>query len=252
MYTLKVIINGKTVKLVDDALAGINVANCLHSCVEEPCKNGGHCEPKMAYYSCHCHLGYAGNNCEKEVTEMIAEPMFTGASYLHYFDENIIKRIRGNKLDIRLKFRSFGPNGLLLWSGKKEMSAAADYLSLGLKEGYLHFQYNLGSGEVHIVYNSTRVDDGKWHTVSATRIEQGGTLVVDDGILISGASPGILNQLNVNNGLYLGGMESIASLSMNKYHSGLVGCLANVTLSTNYHIRLITHATTGINIQACL
>ncbi|PRD25532.1 UNVERIFIED_CONTAM: Pikachurin [Trichonephila clavipes] len=183
---------------------------------------------------------------------MIAEPMFTGASYLHYFDENIVKRIRGNKLDIRLKFRSFGPNGLLLWSGKKEMSAAADYLSLGLKEGYLHFQYNLGSGEVLIVYNSTRVDDGKWHTVKATRIEQGGTLVIDGGILISGASPGILNQLNVNNGLYLGGMESIASLSMNKYHSGLVGCLANVTLSTNYHIRLITHATTGINIQACL
>ncbi|GFU18607.1 hypothetical protein NPIL_372691 [Nephila pilipes] len=248
----KVVINGKTVKLVDDALAGINVANCLHSCVEEPCKNGGHCEPKMAYYSCHCHLGYAGNNCEKEVTEMIAEPMFTGGSYLHYFDENIVKRIRGNKLDIRLKFRSFGPNGLLLWSGKKEMSAAADYLSLGLKEGYLHFQYNLGSGEVIIVYNSTRVDDGKWHTVRATRIEQEGTLVVDGGILISGASPGILNQLNVNNGLYLGGMESIASLSMNKYHSGLVGCLANVTLSTNYHIRLITHATTGINIQACL
>lgn len=52
-------------KLVDDALAGINVANCLHACVEEPCKNGGHCEPKMAYYSCHCHLGYAGTNCEK-------------------------------------------------------------------------------------------------------------------------------------------------------------------------------------------
>lgn len=27
-----------------------------------------------------------------EVTEMIAEPMFTGASYLHYLDENIVKR----------------------------------------------------------------------------------------------------------------------------------------------------------------
>ncbi|KAF8791124.1 pikachurin-like [Argiope bruennichi] len=248
----KVVINGKPLKLVDDALAGINVANCLHSCVEEPCKNGGHCEPKMAYYSCHCHLGYAGNNCEKEVTEMIAEPMFTGASYLHYLDENVVKRIRGNKLDIKLKFRSFGPSGLLLWSGKKEMSASSDYLSLGLKEGYLHFQYNLGSGEIIIVYNTTRVDDGKWHTVKVTRVEQEGSLIVDNGIVAKGTSPGILNQLNVNNGLYLGGMESIASLSMNKYHSGLVGCLANVTLSTNYHIRLITHATTGINIQACL
>ncbi|KAG8201453.1 hypothetical protein JTE90_024323 [Oedothorax gibbosus] len=248
----KAVINGKVLKLVDDALAGINVANCLHACVEEPCKNGGHCEPKMASYSCHCHLGYAGTNCEKEVTEMIAEPMFAGLSYLHYLDENIVKRIRGNKLDISFKFRSFGPSGLILWSGKKEMTASADYLALGLKEGYLHFQYNLGSGQVMIVYNVTKVDDGKWHTVRATRIEQEGSLIVDNGAIATGSSPGLLNQLNVNNGLYLGGMESIASLSLNKYHSGLVGCLANVTLSTNYHIRLITHATTGINIQACL
>ncbi|GIY32295.1 hypothetical protein CEXT_133671 [Caerostris extrusa] len=42
----KVVINGRTLKLVDDALAGINVANCLHSCVEEPCKNGGHLNQK--------------------------------------------------------------------------------------------------------------------------------------------------------------------------------------------------------------
>ncbi|KFM59874.1 Pikachurin, partial [Stegodyphus mimosarum] len=56
----KVVINGRTLKLIDDALSGISVANCLHSCVEEPCKNGGHCEPRMDYYSCHCHLGYAG------------------------------------------------------------------------------------------------------------------------------------------------------------------------------------------------
>lgn len=248
----KVVINGRTLKLVDDALSGINVANCLHSCVEEPCKNGGHCEPRMDYYSCHCHLGYAGNNCENEVTEMIAEPMFTGASYLHYMDESIVKRIRGNKIDIKLKFRSFGPSGLILWSGKKDMTSSADYLALGLKDGYLNFQYNLGSGEVIIVYNVTKLDDGKWHSVRASRVEQEGSLAVDGGIVATGSSPGLLNQLNINNGLYLGGMDSIVSLSMNKYHSGLVGCLANVTLSTDYHIRLITHATTGINIQPCL
>ncbi|XP_015907469.1 pikachurin [Parasteatoda tepidariorum] len=248
----RVIINGKTLKLIDDALSGINVANCLHSCVEEPCKNGGYCEPRMAYYTCHCHLGYAGTNCENEVTEMIAEPMFTGASYLHYMDENIVKRIRGNKIDIKLKFRSFGPSGLILWTGKKDMSASADYLALGLRDGYLHFQYNLGSGEVIIVYNSTKLDDGKWHTVRIIRVEQEGSLTVDKGFTVTGVSPGLLNQLNVNNGLYLGGMENLSSLSMNKYLSGLVGCLANVTLSTDYHIRLITHATTGINIQACL
>lgn len=36
------------------------------------------------------------------------------------------------------------------------------------------------------------------------RIEQEGSLIVDNGAIATGASPGLLNQLNVNNGLYLG------------------------------------------------
>lgn len=49
------------------------------------------------------------------------------------------------------------------------MTSSADYLALGLKDGYLNFQYNLGSGEIIIVYNITKLDDGKWHSVRATR-----------------------------------------------------------------------------------
>lgn len=36
------------------------------------------------------------------------------------------------------------------------------------------------------------------------RVEQEGSLVVDSGIVATGSSPGLLNQLNINNGLYLG------------------------------------------------
>lgn len=52
------------------------------------------------------------------------------------------------------------------------MTSSADYLALGLKDGYLNFQYNLGSGEVIIVYNITKLDDGKWHSVRATRYDK--------------------------------------------------------------------------------
>jgi hypothetical protein len=31
------------------------------------------------------------------------------------------------------------------------------------------FSYNLGSGEVALQYNATRVDDGLWHRIRATR-----------------------------------------------------------------------------------
>lgn len=59
--------------------------------------------------------------------------------------------------------------GLLLWSGRRNMSAAGDFLALGIADGYLHFRFNLGSGEVTIPYNFTQVDDGLWHRVKAVR-----------------------------------------------------------------------------------
>lgn len=34
---------------------------------------------------------------------------------------------------------------------------------------YLHLRYNLGSGEVNIVYNTTKVSDGLWHRIRILR-----------------------------------------------------------------------------------
>lgn len=34
---------------------------------------------------------------------------------------------------------------------------------------FLHLRYNLGSGEVNIQYNTTRVSDGLWHRIRAFR-----------------------------------------------------------------------------------
>lgn len=117
------------------------------------------------------------------------------------------------------------------------MTSSADYLALGIKDGYLNYQYNLGSGEVIVVYNVTKLDDGKWHTVRALRynifktmhdcksninliifiiyvkfyrVEQEGSLIVDNGVVVTSSSPGPLNQLNINNGLYLGNLFSFA------------------------------------------
>ena len=49
------------------------------------------------------------------------------------------------------------------------MTSTADFLALGIEDGILHFRFNLGSGEVSIPYNFTRVDDGLWHRVKAIR-----------------------------------------------------------------------------------
>lgn len=104
-----------------------------------------------------------------------------------------------------------------------------------MKDGYLNFAFNLGNGEGRLVYNATRVDDGKWHRIRATRLvghkeqhsthqnkqggavffsnshmiystrtEQTASLKVDNGHILTGASPGKLRQLNGNGRIYIG------------------------------------------------
>ena len=74
-----------------------------------------------------------------------------------------------NSINIRVKV---APNarGLLLWTGGDNMSPASDYLMLGVAEhGKLHFRFNLGNGEAVLIYNETKIDDGRWHRIKATR-----------------------------------------------------------------------------------
>ena len=78
-------------------------------------------------------------------------------------------RTRGRKLDIRLRIKARGPDGLVFWVSEEETGPHGDYLAIGLSRGFLQLSYNLGSGEVVIVNNLTRVDDNKWHSVKVHR-----------------------------------------------------------------------------------
>ena len=88
-------------------------------------------------------------------------------------------------------------------------------------------RFNLGNGEGLLECNASRIDDGLWHRIRATRYnsehidiieegpcnifktvfyrnEQTASLRVDNGPLVTGASPGKLRQLNGNGQVYLG------------------------------------------------
>ena len=64
-----------------------------------------------------------------------------------------------------------GPDGLLFWISEDEVTPTpySDYLAIGLRDGHVHFGYNLGSGEVLISSNQTRVNDTRWHFVHVHR-----------------------------------------------------------------------------------
>ncbi|CAG2054421.1 unnamed protein product [Timema podura] len=83
------------------------------------------------------------------------------------------------------------------------------------------------------------------------RNEQEGSLVVDNGPVLTKRAPGHLRQLNTNTGLYIGGMDNIKHSSMDKYAGGLVGCISDLVLDTDYHVKLVQMSTAGRNIKHC-
>lgn len=240
----KVVINDQPLSVVSAALGGVNVANCPHPCSARPCGTA-RCLPAKERFTCACR---PGQRCQPPDTPV---PRFTGSSYLHYADPDTLRRIVSYKVDINMRFRTSVPEGLLLWSGRRDMTSAGDFLALGIADGLLHFRFNLGSGEVAIEYNASRVDDGLWHRLKAVRNEQEGFITVDNGPTIGKRSPGKLRQLNTNTGLYVGGMENIEEATRNKYQVGLVGCVSDLILDSDYHVKLIEMSTSGRGIERC-
>ncbi|CAG4994976.1 unnamed protein product [Parnassius apollo] len=174
-------------------------------------------------------------------------PSFSGKdSFIHIDDEETMKRLLSYGLDINIRFRARAPQRLLVWSGRARAPAApaiphappSDFLSLAIENSVLVFRYDLGSGEVVIIANHTKVDDGLWHRARATRNRQAGVLEVDGLGSIGKISPGKLKQLNTENGLYIGGLPSIELNTMGKYKSGLIGCVSQISLSGDFDIPL--------------
>ncbi|GAB0093613.1 uncharacterized protein DMENIID0001_087780 [Sergentomyia squamirostris] len=164
---------------------------------------------------------------------------FTGHdSFFHYSDPETVTQLISYSTDINLRFKSHSKNGLLLWTGRQSARPYDDFLSLGIEKGYLHLRYNLGSGDVDIKYNFTKVSDGLWHRVRVVRNLQEGSVEVDGGRAAVKRSPGRLRQLNTNTGLYVGGMPEASHYTRRKYSGGINGCISEVILSGQLRLSL--------------
>ncbi|EDW35463.1 GL17212 [Drosophila persimilis] len=158
---------------------------------------------------------------------------FAGAdSYFHYNDADTMSQIISYNIDLNLRIKTHSENGVILWTGRQGTTDEHDdYLSLGIEKGYLHFRYDLGSGEVDILFNGTKVSDGLWHRVRAIRNSQEGYLEVDGRKTSTQRAPGKLRQLNTDTGLYVGGMPDVAYFTHRRYYSGIVGCISEIVLA---------------------
>jgi EGF-like domain len=101
-FLVQLEINSRPIRLLASALSGVNVVNCAHPCSTRPCANGGHCVPDHEFFYCECAKGFKDVHCGtpvSKVTELAIEvlpnepvPQFAGHSYLHFTDQETIKR----------------------------------------------------------------------------------------------------------------------------------------------------------------
>ncbi|XP_050465155.1 pikachurin [Cataglyphis hispanica] len=271
-----IVLNNREMGILAEALGGVNVGNCGHACEARPCGDA-ECRPLRERFTCRCRPGVphpcpapddytrlvpsparaSSSNAVTSVRYERAVPSFTGSeSYLHYNDADTMKRIISYRVDINMRFRVSSSSGLLLWSGRQSDSQEQrdendDFLALGLDHGYLTLAYNLGSGEAVLRYNLTRLDDDLWHRIRAVRNEQWASLVVDSGTGVSASSPGQLRQLNTDTGLYVGGAPDIVRTTGGRYAKGIVGCISDLVLDSDFSVALSSPAQ-ATNTHSCI
>nr|Q05793.1 RecName: Full=Basement membrane-specific heparan sulfate proteoglycan core protein; Short=HSPG; Contains: RecName: Full=Endorepellin; Contains: RecName: Full=LG3 peptide; Flags: Precursor [Mus musculus]AAA39911.1 perlecan [Mus musculus] len=253
-------IQGEEIVFHDVNLTTHGISHCP-TCQDRPCQNGGQCQdsesssytcvcpagftaaavnirkpctatpslwadatcvnrPDGRGYTCRCHLGRSGVRCEEGVT--VTTPSMSGAgSYL------ALPALTNTHHELRLdvEFKPLEPNGILLFSGGKS-GPVEDFVSLAMVGGHLEFRYELGSG-LAVLRSHEPLALGRWHRVSAERLNKDGSLRVDGGRPVLRSSPGKSQGLNLHTLLYLGGVEPSVQLSpatnMSAHFHGCVG-----------------------------
>ncbi|XP_070206823.1 agrin-like isoform X2 [Littorina saxatilis] len=249
----RVIINGHTVdNLMKATLTMGNITGYNGPpCNINPCMNGGVCIPILNSAECRCPYNYMGQHCEKRAEHVDKDQpvRFEGNTYLDYPSE--VKRkntITRGKVpaqrtnEIKVNFKTTEPNGMILFQNKGD-SVRGDYLAVAVVRGRVEFSYNLGQNnedDLHVIRSKVEVTDGQWHTVTATRNLQEGTLQVGSEIPVKSSSGAGSSQLDTDGELWVGGRSSLPWGLPQEYYQGFIGCIRRITVNGE-QLHLVDH-----------
>ncbi|XP_044065868.1 agrin isoform X2 [Siniperca chuatsi] len=269
----KIILMGTPILREENALRSRNVAMFQdHPCSQEPCHNGGRCNPQLDTYECVCLNGFSGGHCQNTIyeksageTEAIA---FDGRTFIEYHNavtksqltneipdpeslenpsDQSEKALLVNKFE--LSIRTEATQGLVLWSGKGV--ERSDYIALAIVDGYVQMTYDLGSKPV-VLRSSVRVDTNRWIRIKASRALRDGSLQVGNEAAVTGSSPLAATQLDTDGALWLGGLEELAVARRlpKAYSTGFVGCIKDVVVD-GVELHLVEDALNSPKILHC-
>ncbi|XP_078805816.1 agrin isoform X18 [Oryzias latipes] len=269
----KIMLMSDPVLKEENALSSSNVAMFQgHPCSQEPCQNGGRCNPMLATYECSCFPGYVGDNCSVAIHEKSAGETeavaFDGRTFIEYHNgvtksqltneipdpesvdnpsDQSEKALLVNKFE--LSIRTEATHGLLLWSGKGV--ERSDYIALAIVDGRVQMTYDLGSRPV-VLRSSVRVNTNRWIHIKASRALRDGFLQVGNEAAVTGSSPLAATQLDTDGALWLGGLEELAVARRlpKAYSTGFVGCIKDVVVD-GVELHLVEDALNSPKILHC-
>ncbi|XP_026787190.3 chondroitin sulfate proteoglycan 4 [Pangasianodon hypophthalmus] len=125
---------------------------------------------------------------------------------------------------LHIRFRTSSQRGVLFLA-----AGQTDYLLLELSSGRLQAKLDLGSGE-RILHSDkgNPLNDLAWHTVDLIHDRFNVNLTVDKHFQTSQRLPGLQQELDINDGLYIGGTGGLDKVYLPTDLTGFRGCLDEV------------------------
>ncbi|OCT76655.1 hypothetical protein XELAEV_18031856mg [Xenopus laevis] len=145
------------------------------------------------------------------------------------------KTLRSTATQIVIHFRTFSPNGLLLYLAS---NGTRDFLSVEIVDGKVRVSVELGSGPL-VLTSDERYNDGLWYKVAFHRNRKQGNLMIMDSYNSStretkqGEAPGSASDLNRSekDPIYLGGLPRSRTVRRQLSSRSYVGCIKNLEIS---------------------
>ncbi|OAF66889.1 hypothetical protein A3Q56_05394, partial [Intoshia linei] len=151
---------------------------------------------------------------------------FFGDDVVAFKLRRIEKSSRSNSFNIR--FKTLNDAGVLLYSGSEESKYLnLNYINLYIKDGRIHYDYDLGTGAAHLT-SKKNYNDGKWHSVVIQRLYKNGILKIDGETIDMSISSGISTQLTLGDLVHTGRLPNRILVKNSNDFPPFTGCISSI------------------------